>query len=89
MLEEDLDVSPDFFSYFGQTLGLLAADPSLYCVSAWNDLGYEYTSMDPTLLYRVETMPGKEAWFWSCFNLLGKVNARQNIFSFNLSNLKI
>ena len=67
VLEEDLDVSPDFFSYFGQTLGLLAADPSLYCVSAWNDLGYEYTSMDPTLLYRVETMPGKQALFWTCF----------------------
>ncbi|KAF2365653.1 Glycosyl transferase family 13 [Trinorchestia longiramus] len=58
ILEEDLDVSPDFFSYFSQTLSLLETDPTLYCVSAWNDQGYEHTSGDPALLYRVETMPG-------------------------------
>ena len=58
VLEEDLDVSPDFFNYFSQTMGLLKADKSLYCISAWNDLGYEYTSADPAKLYRVETMPG-------------------------------
>lgn len=33
-------------------------DPTVYCVSAWNDQGYEHTSTDPALLYRVETMPG-------------------------------
>ena len=37
VLEEDLDVSPDFFSFFSQTVRLLEEDPSLYCVSAWND----------------------------------------------------
>ncbi|XP_071522133.1 protein O-linked-mannose beta-1,2-N-acetylglucosaminyltransferase 1-like [Panulirus ornatus] len=58
ILEEDLDVSPDFFSYFSQTLRLLEEDPTVYCVSAWNDQGYEHTSTDPALLYRVETMPG-------------------------------
>ena len=58
VLEEDLDVSPDFFSYFSQTLPLLESDPSLYCVSAWNDQGYEHTASDPSRLYRVETMPG-------------------------------
>jgi len=58
VLEEDLDVSPDFFSYFSQTLRLLEEDTSLYCVSAWNDQGYEHTSGDPSQLYRVETMPG-------------------------------
>ncbi|KAK8383416.1 hypothetical protein O3P69_019063 [Scylla paramamosain] len=58
ILEEDLDVSPDFFSYFSQTLTLLEEDPTLYCVSAWNDQGYEHTGSDPALLYRVETMPG-------------------------------
>ncbi|CAL4093564.1 unnamed protein product [Meganyctiphanes norvegica] len=58
ILEEDLDVSPDFFSYFSQTLRLLEEDPTVYCVSAWNDQGYEHTSSDPALLYRVETMPG-------------------------------
>ena len=58
VLEEDLDVSPDLFAYFSQTLPLLR-DPSLYCVSAWNDLGYEHSvSQDASLLMRVETMPG-------------------------------
>lgn len=36
----------------------LLDDESIYCISAWNDQGYEHTSSDPTLLYRVETMPG-------------------------------
>lgn len=58
VLEEDLDVSPDFLSYFAQTIHLLEDDPTLYCVSAWNDQGYEHTARDPSLLYRVETMPG-------------------------------
>lgn len=58
VLEEDLDVSPDLFAYFSQTLPLLE-DPSLYCISAWNDLGYEHSvSQDASLLMRVETMPG-------------------------------
>ena len=35
--EEDLDVSPDYFSYFSQTMHLLDDDNSLYCISAWND----------------------------------------------------
>uniref|UniRef100_T1IT97 Protein O-linked-mannose beta-1,2-N-acetylglucosaminyltransferase n=1 Tax=Strigamia maritima TaxID=126957 RepID=T1IT97_STRMM len=58
IIEEDLDIAPDFFSYFSQTLRLFEEDPSVYCVSAWNDQGYEHTSEDPALLYRVETMPG-------------------------------
>lgn len=59
LLEEDLDVSPDFFSYFSQTASLLDKDESLYCISAWNDQGYEHTASDPSLLYRVESMPGE------------------------------
>ena len=37
---------------------LLDEDPTLYCVSAWNDHGYQHSSVNATLLYRVETMPG-------------------------------
>ncbi|GFO13328.1 protein o-linked-mannose beta-1,2-n-acetylglucosaminyltransferase 1 [Plakobranchus ocellatus] len=58
VIEEDLTLSPDFFNYFSQTKHLLDEDPSLYCISAWNDQGYEHSSKDPALLYRVETMPG-------------------------------
>jgi beta-1,2-N-acetylglucosaminyltransferase len=47
-----------WYRFVGQTLPLLEEDPSLYCISAWNDQGYEHTSGDPSLLYRVETMPG-------------------------------
>jgi hypothetical protein len=45
-------------SYFSQTRRLLEEDDMIYCISAWNDQGYEHTSDDPSLLYRVETMPG-------------------------------
>eukprot|EP00045_Choanoeca_perplexa_P009841 m.96341 g.96341 ORF g.96341 m.96341 type:complete len:615 (+) comp15048_c0_seq2:189-2033(+) len=58
ILEEDLEVAPDFFHYFAQTRPLLEADPTLYCVSAWNDLGYKHTAKDPTMLMRLDTMPG-------------------------------
>ncbi|KAM9848535.1 protein O-linked-mannose beta-1,2-N-acetylglucosaminyltransferase 1 [Aulostomus maculatus] len=58
VLEEDLDVSIDFFSFLSQTVHLLDEDDSLYCISAWNDQGYEHTAEDPALLYRVESMPG-------------------------------
>ncbi|KAL3870054.1 hypothetical protein ACJMK2_042671 [Sinanodonta woodiana] len=58
IIEEDLDVSPDFFNYFSQTEYLLDQDKSLYCISAWNDQGYEHSSQDPSLLYRIETMSG-------------------------------
>ncbi|CAG0922834.1 unnamed protein product, partial [Notodromas monacha] len=58
ILEEDLDISPDFFSYFSQLAPLLLEDDSIWCISAWNDNSYEHTSKDPSLLYRVEGMPG-------------------------------
>uniref|UniRef100_A0A8C5TYQ6 Protein O-linked-mannose beta-1,2-N-acetylglucosaminyltransferase n=1 Tax=Malurus cyaneus samueli TaxID=2593467 RepID=A0A8C5TYQ6_9PASS len=58
VLEEDLDISVDFFSFLSQSIHLLEEDESLYCISAWNDQGYEHTAEDPSLLYRVETMPG-------------------------------
>ncbi|XP_029939770.1 protein O-linked-mannose beta-1,2-N-acetylglucosaminyltransferase 1 isoform X1 [Salarias fasciatus] len=58
VLEEDLDVSVDFFSFLSQTIRLLDEDDSLYCISAWNDQGYEHTADDPALLYRLENMPG-------------------------------
>lgn len=39
MFADDLDVAPDFFDYFSALYPLLAADSSLWCVSAWNDNG--------------------------------------------------
>eukprot|EP00047_Mylnosiga_fluctuans_P014350 m.37711 g.37711 ORF g.37711 m.37711 type:complete len:626 (-) comp5460_c0_seq2:386-2263(-) len=56
--EEDVDAAPDYFLFFAQLLPLMQLDPTLYCVSAWNDLGYKHATHAPQRLYRVETMPG-------------------------------
>ena len=41
IVEDDLDVSPDFFEYFSALHPILKADSTLWCVSAWNDNGKE------------------------------------------------
>ena len=48
---DDLDISPDFFEYFLATYPLLHADPSLWCVSAWNDNGKAELVSDEAGLY--------------------------------------
>merc|ERR1711938_296549 len=39
VLEEDLQVAPDFFGFFAATAPLLDADATLLAASAWNDNG--------------------------------------------------
>uniref|UniRef100_A0A0N4VFH1 Alpha-1,3-mannosyl-glycoprotein 2-beta-N-acetylglucosaminyltransferase n=1 Tax=Enterobius vermicularis TaxID=51028 RepID=A0A0N4VFH1_ENTVE len=58
--EDDLDIAPDFFEYFRATRRLLDKDPTLYCVSAWNDNGKSnLIDSDATdLLYRSDFFPG-------------------------------
>lgn len=60
IVEDDLEVAPDFFEYFQALYPLLRGDPSLWCVSAWNDNGRE-GYVDPgqaELLYRTDFFPG-------------------------------
>ncbi|XP_032940075.1 LOW QUALITY PROTEIN: alpha-1,3-mannosyl-glycoprotein 2-beta-N-acetylglucosaminyltransferase [Catharus ustulatus] len=60
VVEDDLEVAPDFFEYFQAVLPLLQRDPSLWCASAWNDNGKEGL-VDPgraELLYRTDFFPG-------------------------------
>eukprot|EP00095_Tigriopus_kingsejongensis_P000546 snap_masked-scaffold212_size255419-processed-gene-1.10 protein:Tk00546 transcript:snap_masked-scaffold212_size255419-processed-gene-1.10-mRNA-1 annotation:"alpha- -mannosyl-glycoprotein 2-beta-n-acetylglucosaminyltransferase" len=60
VVEDDLEVAPDFFEYFEATLPILRADPSLFCVSAWNDNG-KAGLIDETLgsrLYRSDFFGG-------------------------------
>ena len=58
-LADDLEVAPDFFEYFEATYDLLHSDPTLWCVSAWNDNGKnDLVSDDATLLYRTDFFPG-------------------------------
>lgn len=59
IVEDDLDISPDFFEYFAATYPILKADPDLWCVSAWNDNGkLGMVSDDAELLYRTDFFPG-------------------------------
>lgn len=47
ILEDDLDVAPDFFDYFSAVEPLLDEDRTLLAASAWSDLGQAaYTSPD-------------------------------------------
>ncbi|KAM6910577.1 alpha-1,3-mannosyl-glycoprotein 2-beta-N-acetylglucosaminyltransferase a [Xenentodon cancila] len=60
IVEDDLEVAPDFFEYFRALLPLLKSDPTLWCVSAWNDNGRD-GYVDPSeadLLYRTDFFPG-------------------------------
>jgi alpha-1,3-mannosyl-glycoprotein beta-1,2-N-acetylglucosaminyltransferase len=58
LVEEDLQVAPDFFAYFEATRPLLDRDRSLWCVSAWNDHGQEGRARDQRALMRTDVMPG-------------------------------
>ncbi|XP_070499162.1 alpha-1,3-mannosyl-glycoprotein 2-beta-N-acetylglucosaminyltransferase [Chironomus tepperi] len=60
IVEDDLDVAPDFYEYFLGTFPLLRSDDSLWCVSAWNDNGKSglIDENAPELLYRSDFFPG-------------------------------
>eukprot|EP00033_Pygsuia_biforma_P001360 GCRY01001541.1.p1 GENE.GCRY01001541.1~~GCRY01001541.1.p1 ORF type:complete len:454 (+),score=102.04 GCRY01001541.1:166-1527(+) len=57
-VEDDCDVAPDFFNYFTATLPLLRNDPSLYCVSAFNDNGQGDHVKNPQTLERSDFHSG-------------------------------
>ncbi|XP_050721841.1 protein O-linked-mannose beta-1,2-N-acetylglucosaminyltransferase 1-like isoform X1 [Eriocheir sinensis] len=52
LLDEDVEVSPDFFSFFSQTLWLLHADPSLYCINAYSATGFSDRVFHPSRVLR-------------------------------------
>ncbi|XP_003374416.1 alpha-1,3-mannosyl-glyco protein 2-beta-N-acetylglucosaminyltransferase [Trichinella spiralis] len=59
ILTDDLSIAEDFFEYFAATLKILQADPSLFCISAWNDNGKSFLIQnDPELLHRSDFFPG-------------------------------
>nr|XP_045596189.1 protein O-linked-mannose beta-1,2-N-acetylglucosaminyltransferase 1-like [Procambarus clarkii] len=57
ILEDDLDLAPDFIPFFQQTAVLLSTDPSLLCVNAYNHNAFSHTSHSPSRLYRVHGVP--------------------------------
>ena len=58
IIEDDMEFAPDFFSYFYTLAPLLNSDPSLLCISAWNDNGKRSMVIDSKALYRTECFPG-------------------------------
>ncbi|CAE7203368.1 Mgat1 [Symbiodinium natans] len=57
-VENDLTLAPDFLWYFRLTAPLLERDPSIWCVSAWNDNGFLELAPDEHRLFRTDYFPG-------------------------------
>lgn len=53
-----MEFSYDFLNLFERTAGLLDADPTLLCVSSWNDNSRASLGMDAQLLMRSSYFPG-------------------------------
>lgn len=58
ILEDDMEIAPDFFAYFEATSALLDKDKSVMAVSSWNDNGQVQFVHDPRALYRSDFFPG-------------------------------
>lgn len=57
-IENDLVLAPDFLWYFRITAPLLEHDPSIWCVSSWNDNGFSEIASDERKLFRTDYFPG-------------------------------
>ncbi|GAU33681.1 hypothetical protein TSUD_310900 [Trifolium subterraneum] len=58
ILEDDMEIAPDFFDYFEAMATLLDKDKSIMAVSSWNDNGQRQFVHDPYELYRSDFFPG-------------------------------
>ncbi|XP_069946829.1 protein O-linked-mannose beta-1,2-N-acetylglucosaminyltransferase 1-like [Cherax quadricarinatus] len=58
ILEDDLQLAPDFIPYFHQTAPLLKSDPYLIFVNAYNYNSFAHTAHDGRRLYRAHGIPG-------------------------------
>ncbi|PWA49345.1 alpha-1,3-mannosyl-glycoprotein 2-beta-N-acetylglucosaminyltransferase [Artemisia annua] len=58
ILEDDMEISPDFFDYFEAGADLLDKDKSIMAISSWNDNGQKQFVHDPYTLYRSDFFPG-------------------------------
>lgn len=67
-VEDDMQVSVDFFEYFAAVYPILREDPTIYCASSWNDNGLPDFVQEPSRLYRTDVFPGlgwmltKDVW---------------------------
>ncbi|KAL7641488.1 UNVERIFIED_CONTAM: hypothetical protein RMT77_007359 [Armadillidium vulgare] len=58
ILEEDVEVSPDFFTYMSQTIPLLNIDSTLYCVTGFTINGKYGMALDPSIIRRADVQVG-------------------------------
>lgn len=58
ILEDGMEIAPDFFNYFEATASLLDTDKTLLAISSWNDNGQDKFVSDPEELYRSDFFPG-------------------------------
>ncbi|KAK6916820.1 Glycosyl transferase, family 13 [Dillenia turbinata] len=61
ILEDDMEIAPDFFDYFEAAAALMDTDKyisSIMAVSSWNDNGQKQFVHDPYTLYRSDFFPG-------------------------------
>ncbi|CAK9177924.1 unnamed protein product [Ilex paraguariensis] len=58
ILEDDMEIAPDFFDYFEAGSILLDSDKSIMAISSWNDNGQKQYVQDPYILYRSDFFPG-------------------------------
>eukprot|EP00592_Proboscia_alata_P027884 CAMPEP_0194449122 /NCGR_PEP_ID=MMETSP0176-20130528/129962_1 /TAXON_ID=216777 /ORGANISM="Proboscia alata, Strain PI-D3" /LENGTH=486 /DNA_ID=CAMNT_0039276195 /DNA_START=16 /DNA_END=1473 /DNA_ORIENTATION=+ len=58
ILEEDLEISIDFFSYFDSLISIYDADPNIYTVSAYNDNGQSTHVGNASRVLRSDFFPG-------------------------------
>ncbi|KAL3514933.1 hypothetical protein ACH5RR_021835 [Cinchona calisaya] len=58
ILEDDMEIAPDFFAYFEAGAVLLDNDKSIMAISSWNDNGQKQFVQDPYALYRSDFFPG-------------------------------
>lgn len=58
ILEDDMEISPDFFDYFEAGAALMDHDKSIMAISSWNDNGQKQFVHDPYVLYRSDFFPG-------------------------------
>ncbi|XP_022896645.1 alpha-1,3-mannosyl-glycoprotein 2-beta-N-acetylglucosaminyltransferase isoform X2 [Olea europaea var. sylvestris] len=58
ILEDDMEIAPDFFDYFEAGAALLDSDKTIMAISSWNDNGQRQFVHDPYVLYRSDFFPG-------------------------------
>ena len=56
--EDDLLPGRDFLVLFNRTQWLLDTDPSVWCISAWNDYCFRGVAQDPAAMLKTDFFPG-------------------------------